>query len=129
MIGLPVCMEARATARWTFSTLGVTPGASAAHLMNAGLMGVPWMPFSSSWTKIAAIPSSSRLSQDLRQVVVGVDAGGEDRRCRPLSSATRLLNAASRVRNMALGSTTVFTPWPSTAFASAIAASHSACSS
>ena len=47
----------------------------------------------------------------------------------PLSSATRLLNAASRVRNSALGSTTVWTPWDLTALASAIAASHSACSS
>ena len=40
-------------------------------------MPVPWMPCSSSWTKIAAIPSSSRLSEELREVVVGVDAGGE----------------------------------------------------
>ena len=48
---------------------------------------------------------------------------------RPLSSATRLLKAASRWRNMALGSTTVWTPWPLTPFASDIAASHSAASS
>jgi hypothetical protein len=40
-----------------------------------------------------------------------------------------LLNAASRVRNIALGSTTVFTPCAFTALASAIAAAHSPCSS
>ena len=61
MIGLPVCCEARAAARWTFSMLGVTPGSSAAHLMNAGLTAVSWMPFSISWTKIAATASSSRF--------------------------------------------------------------------
>src|SRR5215211_1345728 len=48
---------------------------------------------------------------------------------RPLSSATRLLKAASRVRNIALGSTTVSTPCPFTAFASDMAASHSPSSS
>ena len=62
MIGRPVCTDARAAARWIFSTLGVTPGWSAAHLMNAGLIPVPWMPFSISWTKIPAIWSSVRLS-------------------------------------------------------------------
>ncbi len=34
MIGLPVRLLARAAARWTFSTLGVTPGSSAAHLIS-----------------------------------------------------------------------------------------------
>jgi hypothetical protein len=36
MIGLPVCTDARAAARWTFSMIGVMPGSSAAHLMKAG---------------------------------------------------------------------------------------------
>jgi hypothetical protein len=61
MIGLPVCLDARAAARWSFSMVGVTPGASAAHLMKAALIPVPWIPFSISWTKIAAMASSSRL--------------------------------------------------------------------
>jgi hypothetical protein len=34
MIGTPVAFDARAAARWTFSTFSVTPAASAAHLMN-----------------------------------------------------------------------------------------------
>ena len=48
---------------------------------------------------------------------------------RPVSSATRLVKPTLRLRNIALGSTTVFTPWPATALASASAASHSASSS
>ena len=60
MIGRPVCFDARAAARWTFSTFGVTPGSSAAHLMKAALMSVPWMPCSMSWTKISASWSSLR---------------------------------------------------------------------
>ena len=48
---------------------------------------------------------------------------------RPLSSATLLLNPALRLRNIAPGSTTVFTPWPATARASPIADSHSSASS
>ena len=40
---------------------GVTPGSSAAHLMKAALMSVPWMPCSMSWTKISAISSSVRF--------------------------------------------------------------------
>ena len=61
MIGRPVCCDARAAARWTFSTFGVSPGSSAAHLMNAALISVPWIPFSISWTKISAIWSSVRF--------------------------------------------------------------------
>ena len=61
MIGRPVCFDARAAARWIFSTFGVTPGSSAAHLMKAALMSVPWMPVSMSWTKISAISSSVRF--------------------------------------------------------------------
>ena len=48
MIGRPVRSDARAAARWTFSTSGVMPGSSAAHLMKAALMPVPWMPSSCS---------------------------------------------------------------------------------
>ena len=44
MIGAPVRTLARATARCTFSTFGVTPGSSAAHFRNAALMSVPWIP-------------------------------------------------------------------------------------
>jgi len=50
MIGAPVATLARATARWTFSTFGVIPGSSAAHLRNAALISVPWMPSVMSWT-------------------------------------------------------------------------------
>ncbi len=48
MIGAPVRTLARAAARWTFSTFSVSPGSSAAHLMKAALMSVPWMPCSMS---------------------------------------------------------------------------------
>jgi hypothetical protein len=41
MIGAPVRTLARAMARCTFSTLGVTPGSSAAHFRKAALMSVP----------------------------------------------------------------------------------------
>jgi hypothetical protein len=41
MIGAPVRTLARAIARCTFSTFGVTPGSSAAHFRNAALMSVP----------------------------------------------------------------------------------------
>ena len=64
MIGRPVCMDARAAARWIFSMFGVTPGSSAAHLMKAGLIPVPWIPCSISWTKMAATASSSRLRRN-----------------------------------------------------------------
>ncbi len=60
MIGAPVRTLARATARWTFSMFGVTPGSSAAHFRKAAFMSVPWMPRSMSWTKRSAIASSSR---------------------------------------------------------------------
>ena len=60
MIGAPVRTLARAMARCTFSTFGVTPGSSAAHLRKAALISVPWMPCSMSWTKRSAIASSSR---------------------------------------------------------------------
>ena len=40
MIGAPVRRLARAAARCTFSTFSVTPGSSAAHLMNAALISV-----------------------------------------------------------------------------------------
>ncbi len=55
MIGRPVWFDARAAARWIFSTFGFTPGSSAAHLMKAGLMSVPCIPCSMSWTRISAI--------------------------------------------------------------------------
>ncbi len=48
MIGAPVRTLARAAARWTFSMFSFTPGSSAAHLMKAALMSVPWMPSSMS---------------------------------------------------------------------------------
>ena len=60
MIGAPVRTLARATARWTFSMFGVTPGSSAAHLRNPALMSVPWIPCSMSWTNRSAMASSSR---------------------------------------------------------------------
>lgn len=63
MIEAPVCTLARAAARWTFSTLSVTPAASAAHLMNAALMSVPWIPRSMSAMKCSAITSTSRFSK------------------------------------------------------------------
>jgi hypothetical protein len=40
MIGVPVWTLARAAALWSFSTDSVTPGWSAAHLMNPALMSV-----------------------------------------------------------------------------------------
>jgi hypothetical protein len=48
MIGAPVRSEARAAARWIFSMFSLTPGSSAAHLMKAALISVPWMPCSMS---------------------------------------------------------------------------------
>ena len=63
MIGTPVRRLARAQARWIFSMFSVTPGASAAHLRNAALIDVSWMPSSMSWTNASAITSASRLSQ------------------------------------------------------------------
>ena len=54
MIGRPVRLDARAAARWTFSTSGVMPGSSAAVLRNAAFTAVPWMPTSMSWTKASA---------------------------------------------------------------------------
>ncbi len=64
MIGLPVRFEARAAARWTFSTRSLTPGSSAAHLMNAALISVPWIPCSMSWTNRSAMKSSERFSRN-----------------------------------------------------------------
>ena len=63
MIGAPVCSEARATARWTFSTFSVTPGRSAAHFRNPALASVPSIPRSMSSTKWSAIASASRFSK------------------------------------------------------------------
>ena len=63
MIGAPVCTLARATARWTFSMRSVTPGVSAAHLRNAALTSVPWIPCSMSSTNSSAIWSSERFSK------------------------------------------------------------------
>jgi hypothetical protein len=63
MIGVPVRIDARAAARWIFSTFSVSPGSSAAHLMNAALMSVPWMPCSMSATNSSAIWSASRLTK------------------------------------------------------------------
>ena len=41
-----------------------TPGSSAAHLMNAALMSVPWIPCSMSATKNSAIWSGSRFMKN-----------------------------------------------------------------
>ena len=62
MIGRPVWIDARAAARWIFSTLGFTPGLVGRALDERRLDPVPWIPFSISWTKIPAIWSSVRLS-------------------------------------------------------------------
>ena len=78
MIGAPVRRLARAAARWTFSTFSVTPGSSAAHLMNAALISVPWIPCSMSATNSSAIWSGVAADEERRQVVVGVDAGAGD---------------------------------------------------
>jgi hypothetical protein len=51
---------ARAAALWTFSMFSVIPGSSAAHLMKAALISVPWMPCSMSWTNRSAIASAFR---------------------------------------------------------------------
>ncbi len=64
MIGAPVRRQARAAARWTFSTFSVSPGSSAAHLMNAALISVPWIPRSMSAANISAIWSGSRLAKN-----------------------------------------------------------------
>ena len=61
MIGAPVCRLARDAARWIFSMFSFTPGSSAAHLMNAALMSVPWIPSWMSWTKQLAMKSASRF--------------------------------------------------------------------
>ena len=50
MIGAPVRMLAWAAARCSFSMFSLTPGSSAAHLMKAALISVPWIPSSMSWT-------------------------------------------------------------------------------
>ena len=55
MIGAPVRRLAWAAARWTFSTFSVIPGSSAAHLMNAALIGVSWIDSSMSRTNRSAI--------------------------------------------------------------------------
>ena len=55
MIGAPVRRLASAAARWTFSTFSVIPGSSAAHLMNAALIGVSWIDSSMSRTNRSAI--------------------------------------------------------------------------
>jgi len=62
-MGAPVWTEARATARWTFSMLGVTPGSSAAHFRKPARMSVPGTPFSMSSAKCSAIWSSERLAK------------------------------------------------------------------
>ena len=41
-----------------------TPGSSAATLMNAALISVPWQPFSMSPTNISAIMSASRETKN-----------------------------------------------------------------
>ena len=64
MIGAPVLTLARAAARWIFSMFSLTPGSSAAHLMKAALMSVPWIPCSMSATKNSAIWSGSRLRKN-----------------------------------------------------------------
>ena len=64
MIGAPVRRWARAAARWTFSTFSVTPGSSAAHLMNAALIVVPWIPSSMSATNRSAIWSGLRETKN-----------------------------------------------------------------
>ena len=53
MIGTPVAWLVWATARRTFSTSSVIPGSSTAHLRNAALTSVPWMPSSTSWRSAA----------------------------------------------------------------------------
>ena len=63
MIGAPVWTLAIAAARWTFSTFSVMPGSSAAHLMNAALISVPWIPSSMSATNSSAICSGVRFSK------------------------------------------------------------------
>jgi hypothetical protein len=64
MIGAPVRTLALAAARWTFSMFSFTPGSSAAHLMKAALISVPWIPSSMSCTKRSAIWSGSRLRKN-----------------------------------------------------------------
>ena len=83
MIGLPVCRLARAAARWTFSMFSVSPGSSAAHLMNAAL---PRCPGSRSRCRrrTARRSDRDRARRRRRQVVVGVDAGGGDHQPGPL---------------------------------------------
>ena len=78
MIGRPVCFDARAAARWIFSTFGVTPGSSAAHLMKAALMSVPWMPVLDVVDEDLRDLVLGAVHERLREVVVGVHAGGED---------------------------------------------------
>ena len=55
--GAPVSPWARATARMTRSTPGVRPWWSMAHLKNAALMSVPWMPSRMSRTNRSTIGS------------------------------------------------------------------------
>ena len=64
MIGAPVWTLAIAAARWIFETFSVRPGSSAAHLMKAALMSVPWIPFSMSATNISAICSGLRVRKN-----------------------------------------------------------------
>ena len=78
-IGTPVRRCARATARSTFSTPGVTPFSSVATLRIAALMSVPWMPCLDVVDE-AARPCgrASRVREVVRHLVVRVEAGGDD---------------------------------------------------
>ena len=78
MIGAPVCRQARAHARWTFSTFSVTPAASAAHFRNAAFISVPWVPRSMSFDEVRGDLVGVAVLEVVRQEVIGVDAGAGD---------------------------------------------------
>ena len=75
MIGTPVCRLARAHARCTFSTLAVTPAASAAHLRNAALIVGPLDPRLDVLDEVRGDHVGVAVLEVVGQEVVGVDAG------------------------------------------------------
>ena len=97
MIGLPVCLLARAAARWTFSTPGCHAGLVAGALDERRLdLGALDALLDVVHEQLGDLVLAA-VHQELRQVVVGVDAGaGHD--LEPVSSATRFEKATSRLQ-------------------------------
>ena len=107
MIGTPVSLCARATARAMTSSRCVTPSKSAAHFRSPAFTSVPWKPTSISRTNSRAIwltdtPSSQRGTSSHHPVTL--------MRLTPDARETRASRSGSRPRSKVVASTIVSMP-------------------